>query len=472
MQKLVFINGAGKQIDLTSGNFGITKWEGLSNTGLNIQTQQVPFEDGGVFLDALMEEREIELTVAIQDNNNLELRYQKKRELISALNPKVGEGTLIYTNDYLSRQIKAVPQIPIFENKNSNDAGTLKASVVFSCPSSYWEDVEENVVVFNNTKQPIINNEGDVPTQIKIDFLTTNVKNPTITRLEDNKKIKYSGELYDNLLIDTNTGNKSAILEKIEFFTQHIGGPINDILYEENRNLLFIVSDKGLIYVSKEFEDWQIAQRVINADLFSIIYCDELGLFVAVGGDDFTTGSIITSTDGFHWVKRKDDRNYKDVIYVKEKGLFVAVGNGTHFATSEDGIEWTDSMIPAGGSVESLKQIYYSAEKDLYIVVGYYQNSQGYIFTTSDLENWTTKFAGNPVYSIAYSKTLDLFIIVGREVLYTSSNGVDWDSVLGAGSGTNVIYSQEYKIFIKLYQGNIYTSINGTDWTLRFNTIY
>ena len=86
MQKLVFINGAGNQIDLTAGNFGITNWTGLSNTSLNIQTQQVPFEDGGVFLDALMEQREIEVTVAIYDGNNLELRYQKKRELISALN--------------------------------------------------------------------------------------------------------------------------------------------------------------------------------------------------------------------------------------------------------------------------------------------------------------------------------------------------------------------------------------------------
>ena len=141
MQKLVFRNGAGNEIDLTAGNFGITNWAGLSNTPLNIQTQQVPFEDGGVFLDALMEQREIDVTVAINDNNNLELRYQLKRELISALNPKLGEGVLIYTNDYLSRQIHAVPQIPLFENKNSNDKGTLKASVTFSCPSPYWEDV-------------------------------------------------------------------------------------------------------------------------------------------------------------------------------------------------------------------------------------------------------------------------------------------------------------------------------------------
>ena len=137
MQKLIFKNGNGKEIDLTAGNYGITNWSGLSNTGLNIQTQQVPFADGGVYLDALMNQREITVTVAIQDNNNLELRYQLKRELISALNPKGGEGVLIYQNDYLARQIHAVPQLPIFENKKSNTSGTLKASVTFSCPDPY-----------------------------------------------------------------------------------------------------------------------------------------------------------------------------------------------------------------------------------------------------------------------------------------------------------------------------------------------
>ena len=57
MQKLVWTNSDGESIDLTSGNYGITNWEGFSNTPLNIQNQQVPFQDGGVFLDALLEQR-------------------------------------------------------------------------------------------------------------------------------------------------------------------------------------------------------------------------------------------------------------------------------------------------------------------------------------------------------------------------------------------------------------------------------
>ena len=91
MQKLVFRNGKGTEIDLTSGCYGITEWSGFSADGLNIQSQQVPFQDGAVFLDALMEQRDLSVTLAINDENNLETRYQKRRELIALMNPKLGK---------------------------------------------------------------------------------------------------------------------------------------------------------------------------------------------------------------------------------------------------------------------------------------------------------------------------------------------------------------------------------------------
>ena len=221
MQKLVFTNGGGQTIDLTSGNFGITNWEGLSGVGLNIQTQQVPFQDGGVFLDALMEQREISITVAIQDNNDLSARYERKRQLISALNPKLGEGVLIYTNDYLSRQIKAVPQLPIFENKNSNDAGTLKASVVFSCPSPYWEDLEATVVAFGFNDQPIVTNNGDIPAQLNIEWETNKITNGALENVTQGQKIKYNGTLENNLKINTNIEKKSVTSERKRFDFLH-----------------------------------------------------------------------------------------------------------------------------------------------------------------------------------------------------------------------------------------------------------
>ena len=110
----------GVEVDLTSGNFGITEWKGFSDVSLNLQTQQVPFQDGSVYLDGLLGNREISVTLAVNDNNDLEKRYELRRNLIEILNPKLGEGTLIYKNDYLMRQIKGVPLLPVFKNKNSN----------------------------------------------------------------------------------------------------------------------------------------------------------------------------------------------------------------------------------------------------------------------------------------------------------------------------------------------------------------
>ena len=89
MQKLEFTNGNRVSINLTDHiNFGITKWSGLSEVGVEVQTQQVPFADGNVYLDNLLSQREISVTVAIQDNGDLKRRYELQRKLIECLNPK------------------------------------------------------------------------------------------------------------------------------------------------------------------------------------------------------------------------------------------------------------------------------------------------------------------------------------------------------------------------------------------------
>ena len=106
MQKLIWKNGNGKEIELTKEPYGITEWDGFSSTELNVQTQQVPFNDGAVFIDALLEQRSLSVTLAMNDKNILEDRYRLRRELIASMNPKLGEGYLIYENDFLKKQIK------------------------------------------------------------------------------------------------------------------------------------------------------------------------------------------------------------------------------------------------------------------------------------------------------------------------------------------------------------------------------
>ena len=214
MQKLVWQNANGVELDLTSGNYGITEWEGFSNASLNIQSQQVPFQDGGVFLDALIEQRELSVTLAMQDNNNLELRYQQRRELISALNPKLGEGYLIYTNDYTSKRIKCVAQIPLFETHNSDTVGTPKASLSWTACEPYWEDLEETVVEINENITTLTNivNNGDIPVGMQIDIINNQYNTKRIVVDKEGEKIELNSfyAFPREIKIDTRTGKKSV----------------------------------------------------------------------------------------------------------------------------------------------------------------------------------------------------------------------------------------------------------------------
>ena len=433
MQKLVFTNGGGQTIDLTSGNFGITNWEGLSGVGLNIQTQQVPFQDGGVFLDALMEQREISVTVAIQDNNNLSARYERKRQLISALNPKLGEGILVYTNDYLSRQIKAVPQLPIFENKNSNDAGTLKASVVFSCCSPYWEDLEDIVVSIQGTE--IVTNNGDVPCQIKAN-LFSNIKTPILFNERNQKQIMLNDVQGSTININTNNGEKS--IEEIEVSKQIewiMGGEIYDCCCLQNTNLYG--------YSSLMREDILTGKtNILNKEISirSFTYSKKKDLIVAVGW-----GGIITSQDGINWIKQISTHSLEYVIYIEQLNLFVTVGahDGRGIIlTSEDGINWTTRLLL--NTNDGFQGVAYSEDLNMAIVVG----KTNAHYTSSDCIIWaeTVDTLGS-LECIKYVKDFNSFITTGYKggygCIYKSEDGVNWETIV-SNRAIGTIFSYEY----------------------------
>lgn len=216
MQKLVFVNGSGNEIDLTAGHYGITNWSGLSDTELNIQTQKVPFQDGSVFLDALLNDRELSFTVAINDNNDLALRYQLKRELISMLNPKLNEGYLYYTNDYLSRRIKVEPKLPIFQNKNSNDSGTLKASVTFTACGVYWEDVEETKLIIPSNTSKTLELNSDIETSVRC-FFSNGGQNASL-QIND-KKVNFTES--NSCRLNTQLGKKTFESLKLQPFLKN-----------------------------------------------------------------------------------------------------------------------------------------------------------------------------------------------------------------------------------------------------------
>lgn len=168
MQKIKFVNAKNEELDLTDNvNFGVVGLSGFSEVNQEIQTQKVPFQDGSVFLDNLLNDRELSITVAFNDEKDLHKRYELRRELISKLNPKLGEGYLIYENDFLTKRIKVIPDTPIIPNKNFDEAGTIKVELVFTANNPYWEDMQETEITTSLTSKGVAVNDGDVPSQVE-----------------------------------------------------------------------------------------------------------------------------------------------------------------------------------------------------------------------------------------------------------------------------------------------------------------
>lgn len=490
MQKLVWQNSIGDSVDLTSGNYGITEWEGFSNAPLNIQSQQVPFQDGAVFLDALMEQRELSVTLKMQDNGNLENRYRMRRELIHILNPKLGEGYLIYTNDYTSKRIKCIPQIPLFKTHNSNDSGTPEASLAWTACEPYWEDIEPLSVPLSVGVMTPIDNEGDLPTNLEINLFISNCKNPKIENLTTGKSIKLEGTFNDNINININMGKKtvnyetlkydytSAEFSKIYYFNKvwfayrydsdrlyisndkvhwniglFTGGNIKGIFIDKDKVVVIASTlvNKRKLFISENVINWN---KVIvdDREFNSITYSNTLNLYIGVGLN------IYTSSDLINWAIVYEGGNTAITSVCCNESKICALykfPTTSDILVSENGIDWSHNTFQT-----SLSKIIYSEDLMMFCAVG----NNGAIVTSTDAENWTQVIVGNHDFnSIVYHSGVRKFFVSSVYELYSSNNGISWDFVKSIENG--ILSIADYSIY--LYESNKITeSTDGINWNL------
>jgi len=462
MQKLIWTNANGDSVDLTSGNFGITEWSGFSGTELNIQSQQVPFHDGSVYLDGLLSERELSVTLAMDAKNDLEKRYRLRRELIEILNPKLGEGYLIYRNDYTAKRIKCVPQIPLFDNCNSNDSGTPKASLAWTACDPYWEDLEETVVDISSGLRTVVNNSGDVETQMKLKVFSSYCENPEIVNYTNNKKIKLNGTFRNSFEVNTGFGQKNILAENIDIHTEKTGMDINAIAYSKELDKYVAVGEWGLILRSKNSVDWDSMHNdTSNLQTHNDIISVEGFGFIGVGG----YCRIIKSVDGETWEQISVDENgdFFSIAYSTNRNIFVTVGINTSsngiIYTSTDGTTWNSVNISSG----RLLSVAYSEKLDLFVAVG----ENGNILTSADGSSWTTRSSGVTTYFryVSYEPSIEQFIISSNNTfLLTSSNGINW-SVLNID--VRILRLRQYRnsMFLGINSdGKIFSSLNLTNW--------
>jgi hypothetical protein len=239
MRILTFVNSLGQSIQLGGGSdYYITSLEGLDSPALNIFSQKAPFQDGATYIDGLWDVRDITVEGGIAKPQDLGQIQTSRRNMLSMLNPKLGQGTLYYQNDNTTYKTIALvyPSGNIFPNKNA-DTAIQTYSVVFECMDPYWYDVSQTSVFMQdtvaNTTFPIIfnptiilsyyygttksvNNTGDYTTPIYIKLYGP-CTNPKILNVTTGEYIKITKTMVagDLLEIDTSFGNKTVYFTPI-----------------------------------------------------------------------------------------------------------------------------------------------------------------------------------------------------------------------------------------------------------------
>ena len=465
MQKLVWQNANGDSIDLTSGNYGITQWEGFSNTSLNIQSQQVPFQDGAVFLDALLNQRELSVTLKMQDNGNLEERYRMRRELIHILNPKLGEGYLIYTNDFISKRIKCVAQIPLFETHNSDTRGTPKASLSWTACEPYWEDLLEQEIVIKDGESVYLENNGDLESQIIAEIYGL-VSNPSIINQTTKKKIKVNIINNNNpLQISTEIGNKYVKDARLKF-RWNTGGTFYCCYTDENINIFA----GSITCIQTDFEELQeIEMPIVPRRIIKL----GSGQLLAVG--DYI---VCRSETGFLWEKLADTPYLRDVVY--NDGVCIGVGSSPYvYKSTNNGTTWLRKKIGENDNYSMYAVCYHNGSF-------YACGNRSNIIRSSNATDWN--YVNNPLLAselVAIAQGNGLLIVGGNVIGLsggilgiTRDDGTTWEQIdITEGSVYYIYFDESTKNFLFSASNYIFILLESENYSTTrrinvFNNIY
>jgi hypothetical protein len=170
------------------------------------------------------------------------------------------------------------------------------------------------------------------------------------------------------------------------------------------------------------------------------------------------------------------DASWKDVVWSQDLGLFVMVGGGltTNAMTSPDGVTWT-ARTTVNGASTSWNSVTYSPELKLFVACGNSGSNANNIMTSPDGITWTARntSGADNLTGIVWAAELGLFVIAGTSCIYTSPDSVTWTSrTIALSSWSDIAWSPELNLFVvcsSSSNGQIATSPDGITWTLRLN---
>lgn len=227
METLTFTNARGEVVHFGGPPYYLQKVEGLGDVSADTQLQKSAYQDGSTYLDSVLAEREIPIEFLIVHDEGYKEVSASRERIARVLNPKLGPGILRYENEHLIREIEAVADsVPVYPDDKRNDS-MQKGLINLTCPNPYWRELlvtEEPAfeprfrfpfsgpfIVGLQRDRRIINNTGDAPAPIQIEFFGPAL-NPRIINNTTGEYIKVNQQLQEGerMMIDTTDGEKSV----------------------------------------------------------------------------------------------------------------------------------------------------------------------------------------------------------------------------------------------------------------------
>ena len=182
-EHIIFTNKRGAEV-----RFDAVSIEGLGGVGSDVQSQKSPYQDGLTYIDSMLEPRYIDVEFIIRGERYREVR-SKRGSITSALNPKLGLGTIVYESDRIRRELLAIPEsVPYFPDKENRGKRWQRGTVTFIAPNPYWRSPNETTkplvayeggftlpftlpfTLGRSGSKTVLYNDGDVPAPMRIEI--------------------------------------------------------------------------------------------------------------------------------------------------------------------------------------------------------------------------------------------------------------------------------------------------------------
>lgn len=228
-RQLIYINKLGVEIKLTNSN-PIVLTSFLEDGNVNIQSVKNVNQNGFTYISNTLDaaEKTIELGIIAHDEKELE---ECKSKINKVFNPTLGEGWLIYKDDFKELKIKGiVNKLPYFIKTSRT---TNKVLINITCNNPFWYGLEEiknkislwkenfsfpfefidNVQIGEKQETLVANvlNNGDIETGIIIKFKAkATLENPSLINVNTQEFIKINKVMTpgEEIIINTEYGNK------------------------------------------------------------------------------------------------------------------------------------------------------------------------------------------------------------------------------------------------------------------------